>query len=77
MAKITYNGPSHFRVLLSADFAKWDLALDDHRFARYEATEVDDDTAEAIMKYLPGEFTSAGVEDKQAELPIDEAIEGA
>jgi hypothetical protein len=74
--KIKYSGGSHFRELLEEDFKK--LGVEGQKaltFARHEVTLVEDDTADAIMKFLGEEFTqvksdtSAMVKDATADAP--------
>lgn len=55
--QIKYTGLAHFRELMAADFKK--LGVEGQKaltFARHEATEVEDDVADVLLKELGDEF---------------------
>jgi hypothetical protein len=57
MAFVKYKGLAHFRELLKDDFKK--MGVEGQKaltFARHEVTEVGDDVAEALTKFLGDEF---------------------
>lgn len=54
---VKYVGGSHFRELLEGDFKK--LGVEGQKaltFAKHEVTQVEDDVADALEKFLGDEF---------------------
>lgn len=57
MARIRYTGGSHYRELSTADLQKFGVeGFEDTTWARGEATEVEQDIADALLLFLGDEF---------------------